>query len=44
MPDKKMSVRDMLKSGYVSLGGIGRMMGATGESEVTMLHLSRSKQ
>ena len=41
-PDKEYNVDDMLKEGYISIGGIGRMMGAPGESEITMIRLSHS--
>lgn len=32
-------ISEMLDEGYISIGGIGRMMGAPGESEVTMILL-----
>lgn len=40
-PTKEAKLEDLRKQGWRVLGGVGRMMGAPGESEVTLIHLGR---
>lgn len=42
-PTNARDIGEMLDEGYISIGGIGRMMGAPGESEVTMILLGKNK-